>query len=258
MRVSNAIGEIDFSGQTAIVTGGASGIGREISDTFASLGANVAVADIEEGPAEEAAAELEDDHDTEAIAVETDVSSYDAVSEMVETVDDAFGRIDSLVNNAGIGESKPFVDTEPEGWEKIIGVCLYGTMNCTHAVLPHMIEQGDGGAIVNFASDSYKGNDPGLSVYGAAKAGNVSLTRTVAHEVGGDGVRVNCLSPGTTKTPATADWIDEYEEQILESYALDRIGEPADHADAVAFLCSDAADWVTGEVLSVNGGYIRG
>jgi NAD(P)-dependent dehydrogenase (short-subunit alcohol dehydrogenase family) len=258
MRVSNAIGEIDFSGQTAIVTGGASGIGREICDTFAALGANVAVADIDEGAAEEAAAELEDDHGVDAIAVETDVSSYDAVSEMVETVDDTFGRIDSLVNNAGIGESKPFADTDPEEWDKIVGVCLYGTMNCTHAVLPHMTEQDDGGAIVNFASDSYKGNDPGLSVYGAAKAGNVSLTRTVAHEVGGDGVRVNCLSPGTTKTPATADWIEEYEEQILESYALGRIGEPEDHADAVAFLCSDAADWVTGEVLSVNGGYIRG
>ena len=257
MRVSNAIGEIDFSGQTAIVTGGASGIGREICETFAALGANVAVADIEEGPAEEAATELEDDHDVDALAVETDVSSYDAVSEMVETVVERFGRIDSLVNNAGIGESKPFVDTEPEGWEKIVGVCLYGTMNCTHAVLPHMIERG-GGSIVNFASDSYKGNDPGLSVYGAAKAGNVSLTRTVAHEVGEHDVRVNCLSPGTTRTPATEEWIEEYEEQILESYALDRIGEPEDHADAVAFLCSDAAGWITGEVLSVNGGYIRG
>ncbi|MFC7157581.1 SDR family NAD(P)-dependent oxidoreductase [Halomarina halobia] len=258
MRASNVIGEIDFSGQTAIVTGGASGIGREICDTFAALGANVAVADIEQGPAEEAASELEADHGVEAIPVETDVSSYDAVTEMVETVDEAFGRIDSLVNNAGIGESKPFTETEPDLWEKIVGVCFYGTMNCTHAVLPHMIDQGDGGAIVNFASDSYKGNDPGLAVYGAAKAANVSLTRTVAHEVGDHGVRVNCLSPGTTKTPATADWIDEYEDRILESYALDRIGEPADHADAVAFLCSDAADWVTGEVLSVNGGYIRG
>lgn len=258
MRESNAIGEIDFSGQTAIVTGGASGIGRQISDTFADLGANVAVVDIDYESAEEFASELEAEYDGEAIAVETDVSSYDAVSEMVDVVVDEFGRIDSLVNNAGLGESKPFIDTDPESWEKTIGVCLYGTMNCTHAVLPHMVEQDDGGAIVNFASDSFKGNDPGLSVYGAAKAGNVSFTRTVAHENGGDGVRVNCLSPGTTETPATAEWIDEYEDRILESYALDRIGQPADHADAVAFLCSDAAGWVTGEVLSVNGGYIRG
>lgn len=257
MPASNAIGEIDFSGRTAIVTGGASGIGRQICETFAGLGANVVVADIEQGPAEEAATELESDHAGEALAVETDVSDYDAVTEMVETVDEEFGRIDSLVNNAGIGESKPFVETDPELWEKIVGVCFYGTMNCTHAVLPHMME-GDGGAIVNFASDSYKGNDPGLSVYGGAKAANVSFTRTVAHEVGGEGVRVNCLSPGTTKTPATADWIEEYEEQILESYALDRIGDPTDHADAVAFLCRDAAEWITGEVLSVNGGYIRG
>lgn len=258
MRESNAIGEIDFSGQTAIITGAASGIGQGITETFADLGANVAVADIDYESAESFAADLEEEYGVGAIAVETDVSSYDAVSEMVDVVMEEFGRIDSLVNNAGLGESKPFADTDPDSWDKTIGVCLYGTMNCTHAVLPHMSEQAEGGAIVNFASDSFKGNDPGLSIYGAAKAGNVSFTRTVAHEVGSDGIRVNCLSPGTTKTPATADWIDEYEEQILESYALDRIGEPEDHADAVAFLCSDAAQWVTGEVLSVNGGYIRG
>ena len=257
MPGSNAIGEIDFSGRTAIVTGGASGIGRQICETFAALGANVAIVDVDREAAEAAVSELESDHSGEAIAVETDVSSYGAVTEMVETVDGAFGRIDSLVNNAGIGESEPFVETDPELWEEIVGVCFYGTMNCTHAVLPHMME-GEGGSIVNFASDSYKGNDPGLSVYGAAKAANVSFTRTVAHEIGGEGVRVNCLSPGTTRTPATAEWIEEYEEKILESYALDRIGEPTDHAAAVAFLCSDAAEWITGEVLSVNGGYIRG
>lgn len=257
MPGSTAIGDIDFSGQAAIVTGGASGIGRQICETFAALGADVAVVDIERESAEEAATELEDAHDADALAVETDVSSYDAVAEMADTVVERFGRIDSLVNNAGIGESTPFVETDPQLWERIVGVCFYGTMNCTHAVLPHMIEQG-GGSIVNFASDSYKGNDPGLSVYGAAKAANVSLTRTVAHEVGEHDIRVNCLSPGTTRTPATEEWIEEYEERILESYALDRIGEPEDHADAVAFLCSDAAGWITGEVLSVNGGYIRG
>ena len=120
------------------------------------------------------------------------------------------------------------------------------------------MDQDDGGAVDNFASDSYKGNDPGLSVYGGANAVNVSFTRTVANEVGGEGVRVNCLSTGTTKPPATADKIEECEERILESYALDRIGDLTDHADAVAFLCSDAAEWITGEVLSVAGGFIRG
>jgi NAD(P)-dependent dehydrogenase (short-subunit alcohol dehydrogenase family) len=250
--------QFDFTDEVAVVTGGAQGIGRSIVDSFAAGGAGVAIADVQTDAAEGTAREVADARPGAVSAVECDVGDYDSVTAMVETVLDEYGQIDYLVNNAGLGTGTPsFAESDPEDWHQTIDVVLYGTMHCTHAVLPHMTERGEG-AIVNFASDSYKGNDPGLSVYGACKAANVSFTSTVAHEVGEDGVRVNCVSPGTTRTPATEDWIDEYEEKIIESYALDRLGEPADIANGVTFLCSDAASWITGQTLSVNGGYIRG
>jgi len=130
-------------------------------------------------------------------------------------------------------------------------------MNCTHAALSHMVDQ-ESGCIINYASDSYKGNDPSLAVYGGAKAGNVAFTKNVAKEVGEHGIRMNVVSPGTTETPATEEWLAEYREKVLESYALNRLGKPQDIANTVAFLASDAAEWITAEVVSVNGGYIRG
>jgi len=252
------IGEkIEFEGQVAVVTGGAQGIGRRVAETFAALGADVVIADVAVDDAEETAREIAGAHDAAVEAVETDVTDYEDALDLVETTVDEFGSLDVLVNNAGLTESKPFLETEPDEWDFWVGVCFFGTMNCMHAALPRMIEQGSG-AIVNFASGSYKGNDPGLAVYGAAKAANVSLTSTVAHEVGKEGVRVNCVSPGTTETPATRDVIEQYREQMIEnSYDLDRLGQPTDIADAVAFLASDAADWITGETLHVDGGYIR-
>lgn len=258
MRDRSIAEKVAFDGTVAAVTGGAQGIGRAICEVFAAGGADVAVADVAVDRARETADEISDAYDVETAAVECDVSEYPEATAMVETVVSTLGRLDYLINNAGLGTGEPtFMDTEPDDWDRVLGVCQYGTLNCTHAVLPHMTERGSG-VIINFASDSYKGNDPGLSVYGGAKAANVSFTKTVSKEVGEEGIRVNCVSPGTTRTPATADWIDEYEEKILESYALNRLGEPEDIADAVAFLCSDAASWVTGQTLSVNGGYIRG
>jgi NAD(P)-dependent dehydrogenase (short-subunit alcohol dehydrogenase family) len=258
MREQTVGEKADFSGEVAAVTGGAQGIGRAIVESFAASGADVAVLDVQTDAAEETADEVAAETEADVLGVECDVTDYDSVTAAVETVIDELGRLDHLINNAGVGTATPsFMESDPEDWGTAIDVCLYGTMHCTHAVLPHMTERGSG-SIVNFASDSYKGNDPGLAVYGAAKAGNVSFTGTVAKEVGEDGVRINCLSPGTTYTPATEDWLDEYGEKVLESYALDRLGQPEDIADGVTFLCSDAADWITGETLSVNGGYFRG
>lgn len=256
MRDRTPAEKLDFDGEVTAVTGGASGIGRGICEAFASLGSDVAVVDIDLESATEVADELEAEYGVDALAVETNVKEYDEAVEMVDTVVDELGQLDNLVNNAGGGVTEPFHESDPEDWEHQIDLCFYGTLNCTHAALQHFTER-ETGAIVNFASDSYKGNDPGLSVYGASKAANVSFTKTVANEVGEYGIRVNCLSPGTTDTPATHEWIEEYEEKIVESYALNRLGEPEDHADAVTFLCSDAADWITGQALSVNGGYQR-
>jgi NAD(P)-dependent dehydrogenase (short-subunit alcohol dehydrogenase family) len=257
MRQRTIAEKVDFTDDAAIVTGGAQGIGRGIVECLAASGADVAIADVDVDGAESTAAEVRDETGQDVVTIECDVSSYDDATSMVETAIETVGPIDYLVNNAGLASGTPsFVESEPSDWETTVGVTFYGTMNCTRAVLPHMIDRGEG-AIVNFASDSWKGNDPGLAVYGACKAANVSFTSTVAKEVGEEGVRVNCVSPGTTRTPATEDWIDEYEDAILESYALERLGEPEDIADGVAFLCSDAASWVTGQTLSVNGGYAR-
>jgi NAD(P)-dependent dehydrogenase (short-subunit alcohol dehydrogenase family) len=250
--------KIDFDGKVAVVTGGAQGIGRGVAETFAGLDADVVVADIAVDSAEETAREVAEEYDASVEAVETDVTEYEDAQNLVKTTVEEFGSIDVLVNNAGLTEAKPFLETEPDEWEFWVGVCFFGTMNCMHAALPQMIDQGVG-SIVNYASGSYEGNDPGLAVYGAAKAANVSLTRTVAHEVGKEGVRVNCVSPGTTETPATEEMVERYRETMIEnSYALDRLGQPTDIADAVAFLASDAADWITGETMHVEGGYIRG
>lgn len=256
MRIESTAEKLDFDGRVAAVTGGARGIGRGVSEAFAALGAGVAVVDVDEAAASETVADLRDEYDVESVAVECNVKEYEDAAAMVETVVDELGRLDALVNNAGGGLTEPFIETDPADWDHVIDLCYYGTLNCSHAALPHMIERGSG-AIVNFASDSYKGNDPGLSIYGGAKAANVSVTSTIAKEVGEHGVRVNCVSPGTTWTPATEDWLDRYADSVVDSYALDRLGEPEDIADAVVFLASDAADWITGQVLSINGGYER-
>lgn len=248
--------QLGFDDKVVCVTGGAGGIGTAIGQTVASLGADVALADIDVEGAEATAAAIEDEYDVDAIGVETNVRSYGDAEAMVETVTEELGPVDVLVNNAGVAHNQPFAETEPDDWDTWIGVALYGTLNCTHAVLPSMLEREDG-VVVNFASGSYTGNDPGLSVYGASKAANVSFTKTLAREVGSDGIRVNCVSPGTVRTPAVEEWVRKHEETIAESYALKRIGEPEDVANVVAFLASDASSWVTGEVVHVDGGYVR-
>ncbi|QLG63911.1 SDR family NAD(P)-dependent oxidoreductase [Halorarum salinum] len=248
--------QIGFDDRVVCVTGGAGGIGTAIGEAVAELGADVALADVDVDGARGNARSLEEEYGVDALAVETDVSNYDDARAMVDAVEDGLGPIDALVNNAGVANTEPFAETDPADWDTLIGVALYGTLNCTHAVLPSMKARGEG-VVVNFASGSYRGNDPGLSVYGAAKAANVSFTKTLAKEVGEDGVRVNCVSPGTVRTPATEEWVAEHEDAIAEAYALKRIGEPEEVANVVALLASEATGWVTGEVVHVDGGYVR-
>ncbi|EMA07488.1 SDR family NAD(P)-dependent oxidoreductase [Haloferax denitrificans] len=246
----------DFEGRTACVTGAAQGIGEAVAEAFAALGANVVVADIDGAGAEAVAERVADAHGVRAVGLETDVSEYDAAVAMVEATVEAFGSLDVLVNNAGVAGVEKFLDSEPADWDEKLGVSLYGTLNCTHAALPGMVERGDG-VVINYASSSYRGNDPGLAVYGAAKAANRSFTKTMSKEVGGSGVRVNCVCPGTVETPSTKAFVEKYREKLGQSYALERVGRPQEVANAVVFLASDAASWITGETVHVDGGYIR-
>lgn len=250
---------IDFSGETVVVTGGASAIGAAIGTEFAKEGADVVIADIDDERGTEAAETIAADHGVETLYEHTDVSDHEACQDLMTAVVDEFGGIDVLVNAAAVAApgdiAIPFLEETPENWDLQLNVTLMGAVNPSHAALPHMIENG-GGAIVNFSSEAHKGQDNKLAMYGAAKSGVATFTKTLAKEFGGDDVRINAISPSATRTAATEEWMDKHGDHIVEAHALNRLGRPEDHANAVVFLASDAADWITGEILSVNGGYL--
>jgi 3-oxoacyl-[acyl-carrier protein] reductase len=250
---------IDFAEDTVLVTGGASEIGSTIGTEFATEGANVVLSDIDDERGRAAVDEIGTTHDSVATYHHVDVSDLESCKLLVESVLDEFGSIDHLVNIAAVAHpatiSKPFLEEGPEDWNKQVSVTLMGTVNMAYAVLPHMIDQ-DSGTVVNFASEAYKGQDRSLAMYGAAKSAVATFTRTTAKEFGKDGIRINAISPSATLTDGTEEFLEKHREAILEQHALPRLGEPEDHANAAVFLASDAADWITGQVLSVNGGYL--
>ena len=251
--------QIDFTDSVVVVTGGASDVGRAISESFAEEGADVVVADIDDERGREAVTSVsEATEDARATYVHTDVSSYEACESLVEDVLDEFGRIDVLVNAAAVAApsviSKPFLEEGPDDWEPQLRVTFMGTVNPTHAALPALVEQE--GAVVNLCSEAYKGQDTQYAMYGAAKSAVATFTRTLAKEVGEDGVRINAISPSATRTEATEAFLDRFGDAVTDQHALPRLGRPTDHANLAVFLASDAADWITGQVVSVNGGYL--
>lgn len=246
--------EIDHDGRVTLVYGGASGIGREIASTFASLGSTVVIGDIDTEGGRAAAEAIGETVEFRR----TDVSSYEACTDAVEEIIADHGRLDTVVNAAAAVDSntgKPIVEEDPAGWEPHFDVTLKGPLYGTRAALPTMIEQGHG-VVLTMLSDSHQGQDPNITIYGSMKGALATFTKSVAKEVGKHGIRVNAISPGTTKVDRNAEWIEEHEEKIVESYPLGRLGRPDDHASMAAFLASDQADWVTGQTISVNGGYL--
>jgi len=238
-----------FDGASVLVTGGGSGIGRAICRRFASDGASVLVADIV-GERGEEVAEL-----IGGAAVQGDVTVAADVARMVAAV----GRVDVLVNNAGGGMADDVLEIDEEAWDQDIALNLKSAFLCSRAVLPGMIERG-GGVIVNIASVNglaFFANEP----YSAAKAGLISLTRSMATRYGRQGIRAVAIAPATIRTPLWQERVDKEPaifERLMRWYPLRRVGEPEDVAAAAAFLASEDAAWITGTVLRVDGGLLAG
>lgn len=241
---------IDLSGRTALVTGGGSGIGRAISERLAEAGAAVAIADIRKAAAHETAEGIEETGGR-AVPIEVDVTDWDSCLQAVGQA----GEIDILVNGAAVWTVEKFLELTPDDWRADIDVGLEGVLNMTRAVLPGMVER-ESGVVVNIASDAGRVGEPRLAVYSAVKAGVVGFTKAIAKEMGRFGIRINCIAPGTTRTPGAQDLIEMWgEDKMAKSYPLGRIGEPMDIANAVLFLACDLSSWMTGQVFSVSGGY---
>lgn len=247
---------MNFEGKTAVVTGGGSGIGRATVLKFASLGADVAVVDINEENAAKVAREVEN-LGRKAVVVKTDISDYSQVRDMAAKIKEVFGKIDILVNNAAWDKIQPFMETTPELWYKLIDINLKGPIHVTRAVLEHMIAQGQGGAIVNVTSDAAKVGSTGEGVYSAAKGGLYSFTKSIAREMARYGIRINCTCPGPTDTPLLDDvkkTMPKVVQAIEKAVPLKRIGKPEEQANAIVWLASEEASYITGQAVSVNGG----
>lgn len=246
-----------LDGKAAIITGAASGIGREIALTLAAAGAAVTVADVNLAGAEAVARRIAEGGGAGRAAA-VDVADSGQVAAMVAAAAAAYGAVDVLVNNAGYALNAPVVDMSERDWDLVLGVNLKGQFLCCRAVGRRMLAQGTGGRIINLASTAAGNARYAGAAYGAAKAGVVQLTRTLALELGGHGITVNAVGPGFTETPATVETSPEYRDNFLEQVPAGRAGQPADIAHAVLFLASPGSEYVNGQILYVDGGYSAG
>ena len=245
--------------KVVIVAGSAIGIGKATVHCFAKEGAKVVAADISLEGATKVIDEIrESGH--EGIAVKVDVTKLEDAEQMAETVLDQLGQIDVLVNVAGgaIAEKiGPFAQSDKDGWDRTIALNLYGTLNCTRAVVNHMIERRSG-KIVNIASQAGILGQAGTADYAACKGGIIAFTKTLAKELAQYGITVNCVSPGIIGTDRVLGFPEEFKENILKFVHLGRLGKPEDVAKVMLFLASEAADYVTGQNCSVDGGTTLG
>jgi 2-hydroxycyclohexanecarboxyl-CoA dehydrogenase len=247
----------DLHGKVAVVTGGGSGIGLAISERLAVDGAAVAVLDRNAASADEAAAKINADGGT-AIGVEADVTDRAGVEAAIAHIVQILGAPTILVNNAGLEHFGPFLKIDLDTWQRVLDVNLTGTFHCCQVVIPHMLEAG-WGRIVNISSSSAQGGQPYMAVYVSSKAGVIGLTKSLALEFGPKGITVNTIPPGFIDTPMLraseakgrlGGGVEEHEQHT----PVRRIGRPDDIAAAAAFLVTEEASYITGQVIGVNGG----
>jgi 2-hydroxycyclohexanecarboxyl-CoA dehydrogenase len=261
--------KLNLAGKSVVVTGGGSNIGRAISLAFADEGVHLTLAEIDEAQGEKVVADARARGAASAGLVPTDVTRWESVQAMVRAVESRLGRVDVLVNNVGWTYDRLFIEKERAEWEKEIQLNLWGMINCTRAVLDGMIAR-KAGAIVSLGSDAGRMGEFREGVYAACKAGVIALSKSLAREVGRHGIRLNVVCPGMTIPASEEDFgprsmwaaeanrawsTPEMQARIAKVYPLRRTGKPEDVASAVVFLASDAAGFITGQTLSVSGGY---
>ena len=243
--------------KTAIVTGGAQGIGKAISLRLARDGANIAILDIKKDVAENTAEEIRA-LDVKAMAIECDTTDYGQVKESVTKAHHAYGSIDILINNTGIDKAQYFVDTDEASWDRLINVNYKSFLIASHVCIPIMIEQKSGN-IVSMGSDAGRIGNPTEVLYCGTKAAIMASSKAMAKELARYNIRVNCVSPGPVQTDLwdklhPGEKGQKYTEAVTRIIPLRRLGEPEDVADVVAFFVSDDSRYLTGQVLSIDGG----
>ena len=246
--------KLGLDGRVALVTGGARDVGRAIALALAAEGAGVAINyHNSRAGAEAVVAEIKA-AGGRAIAVQADICDLTAVKGMVDTTARELGRLDILVNNAGLVIRKRFAETTPDEWRRQIDTCLYGAINCCHASGP-LLDKGGHGRIISLMGDSSRVGESGLAIAAAARAGVIALMKSLAREMGRSGTTANAVSLGLVETAHDRAWVDANREKLERFYPLRRLGQPADVAPMVALLASDQGSWITGQVISVSGGF---
>ncbi|PSP82068.1 3-oxoacyl-ACP reductase [Halobacteriales archaeon QS_4_69_225] len=247
------LSQYSVAGKTAVITGSSQGIGAVTAKRFADEGANVVVTSRSQEDVEAVAAEINDsDRPGEAIAVECDVRDREAVEALLDATVEEFGGIDSMVNNAGASFMAGFDDISENGWKTIVDINLHGTFHCSQAAGERMQDDG-GGSIVNLASVAGTDGAPYMSHYGAAKAGVINLTTTLAYEYAGHGIRVNCVAPGFVATPGVESQMGVAADDVDRGKVERRMGRSEEIADIVQFLASEASSYVVGETITAKG-----
>ena len=240
--------------KVALITGGARGIGQAIAMTFAKEGADIVVADVNLETAQKTASEIES-LGRKALALEMDVTSYEKVEEGINKILDKMGKVDILVNNAGITKDNLLLRMSQAEWDAVINVNLKGTFNCIKAVSRPMVKQRSG-RIISIASIIGLIGNPGQANYAASKAGIIALTKTVAKELASRNINANAVAPGFIQTEMTAKLSEDIKKKMLEAIPLAKLGTPQDVANLCLFLACDESSYITGQVITIDGGMV--